>query len=309
MAHVPVLLEEVIEALAIEPNDTLVDGTFGRGGHARAMLEKLGPRGRLLVIDQDPEAIASAQAGIGQDERVTVRHANFSKIAEITQALGWSGAVDGVLLDLGVSSPQLDDPSRGFSFMAEGPLDMRMDPTRGQSAAEWLAHVDEATLAEVIKDYGEERHARRVARAIVEARSSQPIETTAELSRIVSSVVKGRPGHHPATRTFQAIRIFINRELEVLDEVLEDLMQVMAPNGRMAIITFHSLEDRAVKQAWNRLAKPPTASRRAPMAHEFTPALKLIGKSVTASEKECAQNPRARSARLRVAERILEQAA
>lgn len=309
MAHVPVLLEEVIEALAIGPNDTLVDGTFGRGGHARAMLEKLGPQGRLLVIDQDPEAIASARAGIGQDERVTVRHANFSKIAEITQALGWSGTVDGVLLDLGVSSPQLDDPDRGFSFMTEGPLDMRMDTTQGQSAADWLASVDEATLAQVIKEYGEERHARRVARAIVEARNVQPIETTAQLARIVSSVVKGRPGHHPATRTFQAIRIFINQELEVLDDVLTSLVEVMAPGGRMAIITFHSLEDRAVKQAWNQLAKPPASSRRAPMATDFQPTLKLIGKSITASEAECAQNPRARSARLRVAERIMEQAA
>lgn len=309
MAHVPVLLEEVIEALAIEPNDTLVDGTFGRGGHAKAMLEKLGPQGRLLVIDQDPEAIASAEAGIGQDERVTVRHANFSKIAEITQALGWSGAVNGVLLDLGVSSPQLDEPSRGFSFMAEGPLDMRMDTSQGQSAAEWLASVDETTLAQVIKAYGEERHARRVAHAIIEARGVQPIETTAQLARIVSSVVKGRPGHHPATRTFQAIRIFINRELEVLDDVLTGLLDVMAPGGRMAIITFHSLEDRAVKQAWNQLAKPPSSSRRAPVAAEFRPTLKLIGKSITASETECARNPRARSARLRVAERLLEQAA
>jgi len=304
MEHVPVLLEQALEALAIEPDSTLIDATFGRGGHAAKMLARLGPKGRLLVMDQDPTAIENAHTGIGKDDRVTVRHANFAQIGSITQALGWYGAVDGVLMDLGVSSPQLDDASRGFSFMADGPLDMRMDTSQGQSAAEWLAIVDEGCLAQVIKEYGEERHARAVARAIVESRAQQPIETTAQLARIVASVVKGRPGHHPATRTFQAIRIFINRELDALDEALAQLIDVLAPNGRMAIISFHSLEDRRVKQAWNALAKPPAASRRAPVALNFQPTLKLIGKSIVADDAQCALNPRARSARLRVAQKI-----
>lgn len=309
MEHVPVLLDEAIEALAIEADDVLIDGTYGRGGHAKAMLTKLGPKGRLLVIDQDPQAIEHAKQGIGQDERVTIKHANFAELVAITQDLGWYGAVNGVLLDLGVSSPQLDQAERGFSFVSDGPLDMRMDTTQGQSAANWLSEVDETTLAEVIKEYGEERHAKRVARAIVEARSRAPIQTTARLASIVASVVKGHPGHHPATRTFQAIRIFINRELDVLDHVLSELVDVLAPGGRMAVISFHSLEDRRVKLAWHALAKPPAVSRRSPVVVDFQPRLKLIGKPITASEVELRRNPRARSARLRVAERLWEQAA
>lgn len=309
MQHIPVLLNPVVDALAIEANNTLIDGTYGRGGHAQALLECLGEQGRLLVVDQDPQAVAHAKAGIGQDARVTVRQANFAQLGEIVKELGWSGEINGVLLDLGVSSPQLDEGARGFSFMIDGPLDMRMNTESGQSAAEWLAKVDEATLTAVIKDYGEERHARRIAQAIVKARIEAPIETTGQLARVVARVSRGRPGHHPATRTFQAIRIFINRELDVLDEWLANFFHHLAPGGRMAVISFHSLEDRRVKQAWNTLAKPPEASRRDPMVIDFQPTLKLIGKPITADEAECQANPRARSARLRVAERVMAEAA
>lgn len=309
MAHVPVLLNPAIEALAIEGDETLIDGTYGRGGHAQAMLDRLGPQGRLLVIDQDHAAVAHAQAHIGQDPRVVVRHANFDDMPALAEALGWTGEVNGVLLDLGVSSPQLDDAQRGFSFMHDGPLDMRMNPDAGESAAEWLARVDEKDLAEVIKSYGEERRARRVARAIVAARQRQPIETTGQLAEIVASVIAARPGHHPATKTFQAIRIFINRELDALDRWLRDIVPTLAPGARLAVISFHSLEDRRVKQAWHALAKPPAASRRLPTAVDFTPTLKLIGRSIAASDEECRANPRARSARLRVAEKCLGVAA
>ncbi len=309
MPHIPVLLNQAVDALAIEANHTLIDGTYGRGGHAKALLDCLGASGRLLVVDQDPEAIAHAQAGIGQDSRVIVRQANFSQLGPIVEQLGWSGQVNGILLDLGVSSPQLDQAERGFSFMADGPLDMRMNTQAGHSAAQWLAEVDESTLAQVIKDYGEERHARRIAQAIVQAREHAPIETTGQLAEVISAVVRGRPGHHPATRTFQAIRIFINRELDVLDQWLADFYQHLAPGGRMAVISFHSLEDRRVKQAWNALAKPPAASRRDPVALDFKPILKLIGKPISADDAECQANPRSRSARLRVAERLMAEAA
>lgn len=309
MQHIPVLLNQVVDALAIQADHTLIDGTYGRGGHAKALLDCLGTQGRLLVVDQDPEAIAHAKAGIGQDIRVVVRQANFSELGSIVEDLGWSGQINGILLDLGVSSPQLDQSERGFSFMADGPLDMRMNTDAGQSAAEWLADVDESTLATVIKEYGEERHARRIAQAIIKARAQTPIETTGQLADVVSTVSRGRPGHHPATRTFQAIRIFINRELEVLDQWLSDFFKHLAPGGRMAVISFHSLEDRRVKKAWNALAKPPAASRRDPVALDFKPTLKLVGKPISADETECQANPRSRSARLRVAERLMAEAA
>ncbi len=307
--HVPVLLDEAISALAISASDHLIDGTYGRGGHARALLNSLGPDGKLLVVDQDPEAIAHANVHFGDDPRVTIKHANFSDLVFITREMGWFGRVDGILLDLGVSSPQLDQPARGFSFMSKGPLDMRMDTTTGISAGEWLNDVDQATLAAVIKDYGEERHAKRIAQAIVKARAEKPLEDTHQLASVIAGVVRGRPGHHPATRTFQAIRIFINRELDVLSAVLDQLTDILAPGGRMAVISFHSLEDRLVKQAWNRQAKPPAASRREPLPKPFKPKLKLIGKPVTADEQACRENPRARSARLRVAERLYGKAA
>lgn len=309
MQHVPVLLNQVVDALAIQADHTLIDGTYGRGGHAKALLDCLGNQGRLLVVDQDPEAIAHAKAGIGQDTRVVVRQANFSELGSIVEGLGWSGQINGILLDLGVSSPQLDQSERGFSFMADGPLDMRMNTDAGQSAAEWLADVDESTLATVIKEYGEERHARRIAQAIVKARAQTPVETTGQLADVVLTVSRGRPGHHPATRTFQAIRIFINRELEVLDQWLSDFFKHLAPGGRMAVISFHSLEDRRVKKAWNALAKPPAASRRDPLALDFKPTLELVGKPISADETECHANPRSRSARLRVAERLMAEAA
>jgi len=308
MAHLPVLLNPSIEALAIDDDATLIDGTYGRGGHAQAMLDRLGPNGRLLVIDRDPEAVEHAQAQFGNDPRVWIRHANFDEMPTLADALGWRGEVNGVLLDLGVSSPQLDQAGRGFSFMNDGPLDMRMDPHSGVSAAEWLAHVSERELAEVIKSYGEERRARRIARAIVAARQQHPIETTAQLANVIASVVSGRPGHHPATKTFQAIRIFINRELEALDRWLDTILPTLAPGARLAVISFHSLEDRRVKRAWQALAKPPAANRRWPTSETFTPQLKLIGRSIAASDEACQTNPRARSARLRVAEKLMEAA-
>lgn len=309
VTHVPVLLEQAVDALDINASDRLIDGTYGRGGHTRALLDQLGPDGQLLVIDQDPAAIEHATVHFGQDARVTIRHANFSKLVSIVHAMGWMGRVNGVLLDLGVSSPQLDSAERGFSFMHDGPLDMRMNNQEGLSAAQWIQEVDVDTLAEVIKDYGEERHAKRIARAIAAARQAEPIETTRQLASIVAGVVRGRPGHHPATRTFQAIRIFINRELDSLEALLNELTEVLAPGGRMAVISFHSLEDRCVKQAWAKQAKPPAASRRDPAPVSFTPTLKLVGKPVVADDAECEANPRARSARLRVAERLFLEAA
>ena len=309
MAHLPVLLNPSIEALAIDGDETLIDGTYGRGGHAQAILDRLGPDGRLLVIDQDPEAIAHAQAKFLDDPRVLVRHANFDEMPHLADALGWTGQVDGVLLDLGVSSPQLDEAERGFSFMKDGPLDMRMNPDSGISAADWLRSVDEGDLAEVIKSLGEERQARRIARAIVKARKTETIERTGQLADIVAAVVSARPGHHPATRTFQAIRIFINRELDALDRWLQDIVPTLAPGARLAVISFHSLEDRRVKQAWQKMAKPPAANRRLPAVEAFKPTLKLIGRSIAATEHECQVNPRARSARLRVAQKLAEVAA
>ncbi len=309
ITHVPVLLEEAVSALDIEPSDRVIDGTYGRGGHARAMLNQLGPNGQLLVIDQDPIAIEHATKHFGDDARVTIRQANFCELVSIADALGWLGQVNGVLLDLGVSSPQLDTAERGFSFMQDGPLDMRMNNQAGHSAAQWLAEVDEQTLSAVIKEYGEERHAKRIAKAIINARQMKPIETTHQLASIVAQVVRGRPGHHPATRTFQAIRIYINQELASLQSLLDQLTEVLAPGGRMAVISFHSLEDRCVKQSWAKQAKPPSVSRRDPIAPKFRPTLKLVGKPIVASDVECALNPRARSARLRVAERFLGEAA
>lgn len=301
--HVTVLLNEAVAALNIQPGGVYVDGTFGRGGHARAILAQLGPQGRLIAFDKDPAAIAAASAL--QDSRLTMVHSGFAQLRDVLREMQVE-KVDGVLLDLGVSSPQLDEAQRGFSFRMEGPLDMRMDTTRGRTAADWLATVDERELAEVIAEYGEERFAKQVARAIVAARARGPIDTTRLLSKIVAEAVPTRePGQDPATRTFQALRIFINQELEELSVVLPQIVEALNPKGRLAVISFHSLEDRIVKRFMQGEARPDKLPPKLPVkaADLPQPKLVLVGKPVRASEAEVRANPRARSAIMRIAER------
>lgn len=301
--HYPVLLREAVDALRVRPDGIYVDGTFGRGGHSRAILEKLGSAGRLIAFDRDPTAVAAGEAI--KDERFTLVYGAFSGFSRILAGLGVE-KVDGVLLDLGVSSPQLDEAERGFSFRFDGPLDMRMDTGSGETAAEWLAHVPQEQLAEVIKVYGEERFAKQVAKAIVEARSGEPIATTGQLAAIVAKAVKKRePNQDPATRTFQAIRIYLNRELEELSLVLPDAASTLAEGGRLVVISFHSLEDRIVKRFMRGEARPDTLPSKLPVRHSEVPApkLNLVGKAIRAGEEEVKQNPRSRSAVMRVAER------
>lgn len=302
----PVLLGPAISGLNLKADGCYIDGTFGRGGHAGEILQQLGPDGRLLAIDRDPDAIAAAPASLLADSRLTLINGTFSEVKTYATERDLLGQVDGLLLDLGVSSPQLDEARRGFSFRAEGPLDMRMDPTSGQSAADWLQSVDEQTLRKVLKEFGEERFAGRIARAIVAARQSAPILTTTELADLVSKVVPTpKPRRHPATKTFQAIRIFINRELDELKMALEATIDVLAPGGRLAVISFHSLEDRVVKRFMRDASREPVQYRGLPdIPREFRPPLKTIGKAIAPSDAEVAANPRARSSRLRVAERM-----
>jgi 16S rRNA (cytosine1402-N4)-methyltransferase len=302
-AHAPVLLEAAVAALAIRGDGTYVDATYGRGGHAQALLAALGERGRLVVVDRDPDAIADARRKFRDDARVEVRHSTFDRLADL---LGPAQA-DGILFDLGVSSPQLDDPARGFSFVRDGPLDMRMDPAAGQSAAEFIASASEREIAAVIAAYGEDRLARRIARSIVAARAAAPLATTAALAEVVTGAVPVRlreRGKHPATRTFQALRIQVNRELELLDAALRSALEALAVGGRLAVISFHSLEDRPVKRfmrhhadgdpVWRGLPNVPLAAQ---------PRLTLVGKAIHPGAAEIARNPRARSAVLRVAEK------
>ena len=300
--HRTVLLREAVDALAIRADGVYVDATFGRGGHSREILTRLGPRGRLLALDRDADAVKAA-ASI-TDERFTIRHARFGELASVLADAGIA-AVDGVLLDVGVSSPQLDEAERGFSFRADAPLDMRMDRTQGETAADWLARVDEAELKGVIRNYGEERFAGAVAKAIVAARLTGGIRTTGELARVVATAVRTRePGQDPATRTFQAIRIYLNQELEELSLALPQAVDALAPGGRLAVIAFHSLEDRIVKNYLRDQAHPHVPERLPLTAAQMPkPALQLIGKAIRASTEEIAANPRARSAILRVAEK------
>ena len=302
LVHATVLLKEAVEALQIRSEGIYVDGTFGRGGHSRLILEKLGPQGKLIALDKDPMAIEAAQTIT--DERFQIVHKGFESIGEVLQEMGIE-KVDGVLLDLGVSSPQLDDAQRGFSFRFDAPLDMRMDTSRGETAAQWLATVDEGFLAEVISDYGEERFARKIARALVTSRKESPINTTRQLSEIVAQTVRTRePGKNPATRTFQAIRIYINRELEELESVLPQCVDKLKTGGRLAVISFHSLEDRIVKRFMRDMAQGDKLPRNLPIRAADIPQgkLRLIGKAIQASTRELEINPRARSAVLRVAE-------
>ncbi|MGD9772896.1 16S rRNA (cytosine(1402)-N(4))-methyltransferase RsmH [Diaphorobacter sp.] len=299
LQHTTVLLDEAVRALVgegVAPVGTFVDGTFGRGGHSRLILQQLGPQGRLVAFDKDTEAIQEA-ARI-QDARFSIRHQGFSHLGELRPA-----SVAGVLLDLGVSSPQIDSPERGFSFRFDGPLDMRMDTTRGQSVAEWLAQAQAPQIAEVIRDYGEERFAGPIAKAIVARRTQQgPITSTAELADIVAGAVKTREaGQNPATRTFQAFRIFINAELEELQQALEASLRVLQPGGKLVVISFHSLEDRIVKQFIARHSKE-VFDRRAPFAQPTPMRLKALDR-IKPGPAEVAANPRARSAVMRVAER------
>lgn len=298
-----------MDALNVRTNGIYVDATFGRGGHSRAILDRLGGDGRLIGLDQDPAAIEYGRRQFGSDRRVMLVHQNFSELGQLLERLGLNATIDGLLIDLGVSSPQLDDAGRGFSFSNDGPLDMRMNPDTGISAADWLATVDQATLTRVLREYGEERFAGRIARAIVEARVLTPITRTAQLAHLVEQAMpaaaRRQSAVHPATRSFQAIRIQVNQELDVLDRVLEDGIEALAPGGRFVVISFHSLEDRRVKQAFQRAAVAPPASRRRPMATPFRARLKKIGKLLRPDEAECRTNPRARSARMRVAERLV----
>ena len=303
--HVTVLLNEAVDALNVVSDGIYVDGTFGRGGHSRLILSKLGENGRLIVFDKDPQAVAVAQELARQDSRVSVVHDGFSSFQTALDALGIE-KIDGALFDLGISSPQIDDGSRGFSFRFDAPLDMRMDTTRGMSAAQWLAVADENEICEVIRNYGEERFARPIARAIVAQRGENPVDTTGKLARIAAQNVCTRErGQDPATRTFQAVRIFINRELEEIEAVLPQAAGRLKEGGRLAVIAFHSLEDRIVKQFFKRYSAHEPLPKWAMVrdADLPQPPLKTVGKPVKASEGEVAANPRARSAVLRVAER------
>jgi 16S rRNA (cytosine1402-N4)-methyltransferase len=302
--HRPVLRDEVLSALNLRPEGIYVDATFGRGGHAAAILQRLGAGGRLLAMDRDPQAVEVARKKFADDVRFTIVRGPFSMLAQTIDDRGLSGKVAGILLDLGVSSPQLDEAARGFSFRLDGPLDMRMDPDSGVSVAEWLADAEEKDIARVVKEYGEERFAKRVARAICMERVRQPILTTQRLADIVAQAVPTRePGQHRATRTFQALRIHINRELDELKAVLPQALRVLAPGGRLAVISFHSLEDRIVKQFMRDQAKGDVYPPDLPIRHaELQPRMQLVGKALRATPEEIAHNPRARSAVLRVAE-------
>ncbi len=304
--HQPVLLSEAIEGLAMKPNGIYLDGTFGRGGHSAAMLARLNDKGRLLAMDQDPQAVAVAKRRFGQDPRFEIVHANFESMVEVVTERGLKQKVDGVLLDLGVSSPQLDEASRGFSFLKPGPLDMRMNPETGQSAAEWLATVEEKELSTVLKRFGEERFAKRIAHSIVETRQHTAITDTLQLAELISAAVPKKEKHkHPATRSFQAIRIYINRELEVLERALESAVEILAIGGRLAVISFHSLEDRITKRFMRDISRVPQLPKNLPvMDSEIKVPFKLVGKAIKPSEKEIEQNPRARSSVLRVVERV-----
>ena len=296
--HIPVMLDEALAGLAVRPDGRYLDGTFGRGGHAAAILGCLGPHGRLLLMDRDPAAIAVARDTLGADPRVAIRHGNFADLADWSET---AAGLDGVLLDLGMSSPQLDEAARGFSFMTDAPLDMRMDPGAGESAAEFLAHADAEAIADVLWRYGDERMSRRIARAIVARRENAPLARTGELAELlVRTLGRREPGKHPATRTFQALRIHVNGDQSALQRRLVAAVSVLKPGGRLAVISFHSLEDRAVKQ-FIRGPQPERVRRGLPQAAVAAPPLVAVGRKQFPGDAETAANPRARSAVLRVA--------
>lgn len=310
--HISVLLHESIDGLAIKPDGIYIDGTFGRGGHSRTILSQLGPNGSLYSIDRDPQAIAEAQKI--DDPRFTIVHGPFSGIAEYAQRYDLVGKVDGVLFDLGVSSPQLDDAERGFSFMKDGPLDMRMDPTSGMPVSDWLAQADLDDITWVIREFGEDKHARRIAKAIVayrETEENEPLTRTSQLAKLISDAAPKsfKEKKHPATRAFQAFRIYINSELEEIDTALKGAASILAPQGRLSVISFHSLEDRMVKRFMRKESKGPEVPHGIPLTQEQIRALgsadlKTVGKAIKPSEQEVEMNPRSRSSVLRIAEKL-----
>ncbi len=304
--HAPVLLGEVLEGLNVQPAGRYLDGTFGRGGHTAALLDLLGPRGKVVALDRDPDAVRAGRERFAGEPRLTLLRGDFGHLAERLAAAGVTGEFDGMLFDLGVSSPQLDDARRGFSFSHDGPLDMRMDNETGMTAAAWLARAPEHEIATVIREYGEERFAKRIAHAIVAARHKEPLMRTAQLAELVAQAVPGRePGKHPATRTFQAIRIHVNAELEQLDAALAQSLDLLAPGGRLCVVSFHSLEDGRVKRFMQRHSQedPVYAGLPDVPAHAL-PKLRRAGKAVHPTDAEIKSNPRARSAILRTAERL-----
>jgi len=304
--HLPVLLNEAIDALNIMPDGIYIDCTYGRGGHSEAILEKLGPAGKLIAIDKDPEAIKAAEETFKENKRFTIVHDSYAHVDKVAEVKNVISKVDGILIDSGVSSPQLDEAQRGFSFLQSGPLDMRMDPTQGESAASWIEHVKEEELVTVLKTYGEERFAKRIANFIVKARDDAPITDTKQLAEIITKANPKWERHkHPATRSFQAIRIFINSELDDLQACLENSIDVLAKNGRLVVISFHSLEDRIVKQFIRKEVRGKVFPVGLPVkADEMQGRLRSVGKAIKPSEEEIAHNPRARSAVLRVAEKL-----
>jgi 16S rRNA (cytosine1402-N4)-methyltransferase len=305
--HTPVLLDEVLAGLDVRADGRYCDATFGRGGHTAAILGALGPTGRVIAIDRDPEAIQAGRRRLAGETRLTLVKGSFGQLEERVRAAGFDGELDGVLLDLGVSSPQLDEARRGFSFMQDGPLDMRMDNESGQSATQWLARAAEREIADVIRELGEERFARRIARAIVTARSAGPIDRTGQLAQIVAGAVPTRePGKHPATRTFQAIRMHVNGELEALEAALPQAVRLLAARGRLCVISFHSLEDRMVKRYIRREQEgDPVYAGLPDVPAHARPRLRRVGHAIRAGDAEVERNPRARSAVLRVAERLV----
>ncbi|AYV12154.1 MULTISPECIES: 16S rRNA (cytosine(1402)-N(4))-methyltransferase RsmH [Shewanella] len=306
-AHLSVLLQETVDGLNIRPDGIYIDGTFGRGGHSRQILSRLGEQGRLIAIDRDPAAIEAAKQ-FADDPRFTIVHGGFGQLADYVEQLGLVGKIDGVLLDLGVSSPQLDDAERGFSFLRDGPLDMRMDNSQGETAAQWLARAEVEDMAWVFKTYGEEKNARHIARCIAADRDEKPFLRTKDLAGLIERITKHKERNkHPATRVFQAIRIYINSELDQIDQALEGALQVLAPKGRLSIISFHSLEDRMVKRFIRRHSKGEEVPYGLPVTEaELNRSRQLlpIGKAMKPSDEEIAVNARARSSVLRIAERL-----
>jgi len=303
--HRPVLLEEAVQALNIRPDGKYLDGTFGRGGHSGAILARLSGKGCLFALDRDPEAVASGAALMQSDSRFVIAQGEFAGMERYVHEWGVEDGLDGILLDLGVSSPQLDDPARGFSFMGDGPLDMRMNPVRGVSAKEWLAEAPERELTRVFWEFGEERYARRIARSIVMARQKQRLETTGQLARLIEKTVGRREKNkHPATRCFQAIRIYVNDEIAQLAKGLEEAIKLLRPGGRLVVISFHSLEDRLVKRTMREAARPGQVRRNLPQHPDLAPVLRIVGKAIRPSQAELSVNPRARSAVMRVAEKL-----
>jgi 16S rRNA (cytosine1402-N4)-methyltransferase len=304
--HRPVLLEEAVEALNIRPDGKYLDGTFGRGGHSRAILARLSEKGCLFSLDRDPEAVAAGEETLGSDSRFSIVLGNYAEMERYVCEWGVVKGLDGILLDLGVSSPQLDDPDRGFSFMGDGPLDMRMNPLQGVSAKEWLAEAPERELTRVFWEFGEERFARRIARSIVMTRQKQRLETTGQLARLIENTIGRREKNkHPATRCFQAIRIYINDEMAYLAKGLKQAINQLRPGGRLVVISFHSLEDRLVKRTFREAARPGQVRKNIPQHPDLKPIIKLIGRAIKPSQTELSVNPRARSAVMRIAEKLV----